>query len=181
MDRAVKQWWIYALLGALLLIGGGVITLNPIGSFVIFAQFLAFYFLITGVLELLFAVGNRHLEAWGWRLFIGIFHIVMGLYLLKTPGAPELFLIFMFAFWLMLYGATLGSFGLELRSVGGYEWLIWVVVGGLTLFSAFYILFGNPTAGILFFSMMMGINSMILGLFTLYGSFRLKRLGELEV
>ena len=66
------------LLGVLTLIAGGYLVARPGMGLATLTLFLAAYFLVDGVFEIIWAFRLRPIKGWGWQLFSGIATLVLG-------------------------------------------------------------------------------------------------------
>ncbi|MBP6115305.1 MAG: DUF308 domain-containing protein [Neisseriaceae bacterium] len=177
MGRLIKNGWILTIMGVLFVLLGIYVMMQPLISFIILAQIIAAYFLVTGILEVAFALSNTKISGWGWRLAKGVLDIIIGAYLLKNPGLPEAFLLFLTAFWILFYGASLVSFSFDIKGLGISGWGFWLFIGLVSIVAACYLLF-NPGGGVLFVSSFLAVSSIILGLFNLFAGQRLRKIGR---
>jgi len=177
MGGLIKNWWILTIMGILFVLLGIYVVMQPVISFIILAQIIAAYFMVTGIFEVAFSLSNTKISGWGWRLAKGILDIIIGAYLLRNPGLPEAFLLFLTAFWILFYGASLVSFSFDIKGLGASGWVFWLIIGILAVLAACYLLF-NPTGGILFVSSFLAVSSIILGVFNLFAGQRLRKVGH---
>lgn len=176
MQRAIQNWWLMVLLGVLYLALSPIFFLKPFESFLVLAQFMVIYFLITGIFEIGFALTNRTLPNWGWHLAMGLIQTLFGVYILSHSGEgmPQLFVLFLLSFWLIFYGISLISFSLTLRRLNSKDWVLPMMFGSLSLLSGVLIMF-YPASGIFFVTTIIGFNSAFLGALSLYLGIRLRR------
>ncbi len=177
MGGYIKNWWILTIMGILFVLCGIYVMMQPVISFIILAQVMAAYFLVTGIFEVAFSLSNTKISGWGWRFAKGILDIIIGAYLLRNPGLPEVFLLFMTAFWILFYGASLVSFSFDIKGLGASGWTLWLIIGLLAILAACYLLF-NPGGGVLFVASFLAVSSMLLGLFNLYAGHKLRKIGR---
>ena len=67
------------LLGVVTVIAGGYLVARPGMGLATLTLFLAAYFLVDGVFEIIWAFRLRPIKGWGWQLFTGIAAIVLGI------------------------------------------------------------------------------------------------------
>jgi len=148
LKRDVKNWWFFTVIGILLLIAGFYTISNPLTSYIGLSVFFGAIIFVNGVMEFSFAIGNRKNEHnWGWTLAAGIIDILLGFILLLYPGLSMGVLPFVVGFYILLLGASLISYALQLNRLAVKGWG-WVMAGGvLTLLFALSIIF-NPVIGI---------------------------------
>ena len=75
--------WLIIIQGVAGIILGLALLLAPGASTVILVQFLALYWLISGVIGLVSLVWDR--TQWGWKIFAGVLGIVAGMAVIKHP------------------------------------------------------------------------------------------------
>lgn len=72
LKRDVKNWWLFTIIGILLLIAGFYTISNPLATYLGLSVFFGGLIFANGVMELFFALGNRkNLQRWGWTLAAG--------------------------------------------------------------------------------------------------------------
>jgi uncharacterized membrane protein HdeD (DUF308 family) len=71
------------LLGLLTLVAGIYVVSRPGAALVTFTLFLAAYFVVDGIFEIIEAFDLKPIQGWGWMLFGGIVSILLGLMIWK--------------------------------------------------------------------------------------------------
>jgi len=66
------------LLGVVAVIAGGYLIARPGMGLATLTLFLAAYFLVDGVFEIIWAFRLRPIKGWGWQLFSGIATLILG-------------------------------------------------------------------------------------------------------
>jgi len=101
------------LLGALTLVAGVYMMSRPAGALVAVAVFLAMYFAVTGIVEVIYALRVKPLQGWGWLLFGGIVSVLLGIMMWRQMPLT--------AAWAVgvLVGIRLLMSGFELMAIGG--------------------------------------------------------------
>jgi uncharacterized membrane protein HdeD (DUF308 family) len=148
LKREVKNWWLFTVIGILLLIAGFYTISNPLASYLGLSVFFGGLIFVNGIMELSFALGNRkNLQHWGWALAAGIVDIILGFILLLYPGLSMAVLPFIVGFYILLLGASLSSYAFQLNHLAVKGWG-WVLVGGiLTVLFGLSMVF-NPVIGV---------------------------------
>jgi uncharacterized membrane protein HdeD (DUF308 family) len=67
------------LLGVLMAITGFYLASQPVAGLASITIFLAAYFVVTGIFELIGAFQNRPAAGWGWMLFNGVVTLLLGI------------------------------------------------------------------------------------------------------
>lgn len=78
-------WWVVLLEGIFALIIGLFLIIEPAITSVFLVTALGFYFLISGVIDIVRIFTGRTDISWGWLLFSGIVGIIAGLAVLRHP------------------------------------------------------------------------------------------------
>jgi uncharacterized membrane protein HdeD (DUF308 family) len=173
--KAVKHWWLLALLGVGLILLGLWVFRNPGGTLLGLATFFTIMLFISSIASIAFAVSNREtLQGWGLNLAGGIFELLIAIVLLRNPLLAGLALNFIFGFWIMFRGVQLISMSLELRNYGLGNWG-WILIGGLlTSILAFFILI-DPIAGAVTLAVWAGMSLILAGIFHIFIAMTLRR------
>lgn len=148
IKREVKNWWLFTVIGILLLIAGFYTISNPLASYLGLSVFFGGLIFVNGIMELSFTFGNRHrLHHWGWTLSAGILDVVLGFVLLLYPSLSMSVLPFIVGFYILLLGASLCSYAFQLKNLDVKGWG-WILAGGiLTVLFGLSMIF-NPVIGI---------------------------------
>ena len=114
------RWWLLLLEG-LVGVAVGVITLFWPGiTALVLLYLIAFWALVTGVLELSVAVRLRQVITNEWLLvLVGLASIALGVLLLLFPGAGALAVVFWIGAYAFVVGILLIALGFRLRSLRG--------------------------------------------------------------
>lgn len=174
--KAVKNWWLLALLGVGLILLGLWVFRNPGGTLLGLANFFVIILFISSLASIVFAVTNRDtLQGWGRHLAGGILELLIAIVLLRNPLLAGLALNFLVGFWVMFRGINLISMSLELRNYGLQNW-IWVFVGGsLASILAFCILI-DPFVGAVTIAVWAGISLVMAGIFNIFVAMILRKI-----
>lgn len=102
IQHSVKNWWASLLLGIVYIIVALWLMFAPLSSYVALSIVFSISMLISGILEILFAVSNRKgVPSWGWYIVGGIIDVILGIYLIAYPMVSMEVIPFIIAFWLM--------------------------------------------------------------------------------
>ena len=86
LGYAVKNWWMSLLLGLLYIAVALCLLFAPVSSYVALSVIFSISILVSGILEIFFAVGNKKIiNSWGWYLAGGIIDLLIGIYLVFYP------------------------------------------------------------------------------------------------
>jgi uncharacterized membrane protein HdeD (DUF308 family) len=163
-------WWTVLLEGIIALIFGILFFAWPGQTALFTALFIAWFWLITGVFQLISLFWDR--TDWGWRLFGGIIGVIAGWFIIANaiPGAVALF--FIYAIILGVQGLVIGIVYL-VQAFRGAGW-------GRGLLGALAVILGivlllNPIATTLALPWVFGALLTVGGIFTIVTSFMLKK------
>lgn len=133
----MRFWWILA--GVLSLIGGFFALANPFSA-TLAAEWLAGWaFLFSGVAIAVSAFSNKSAGSWIMALIVGVFVVLLGLFLLANPLQGIVSLTVAVAFFLVAAG--LGRILWAFQAEGGARWAL-ILSGILSLVLGFMV-FGN--------------------------------------
>ena len=134
LGYAVKNWWMSLLLGLLYIAVALCLLFAPVSSYVALSVIFSISILVSGILEIFFAVGNKKIiNSWGWYLAGGIIDLLIGIYLVFYPLVSMELIPFIVAFWLMFRGFTLCGYSTDLKRYGTKDW------GWYSAFWPFYV------------------------------------------
>lgn len=176
IKESVKHWYIPLLVG-IILIGTGIWTFfSPLDSYLALSIFFSISFLVSGILELFFAVANRkEMDNWGWSLILGILTALVGIMLLARPEISVLTLPLYVGFVIMLRSFGAMAIAMDLKNYGVMEWGTLMVIGVLGLIFSFILIWNPVFAGmtIVFWT---GLALLASGVFHVYAAFKMRNL-----
>lgn len=176
LKRSIKHWYIPLLIGVLLILLGIYSISTPLGSFLALSTFFSMYFLISGLMEVIFALNNKNeLEGWGWYLAGGIMNAVFGFILLSNPAISMATLPLVIGFYCLFKSFQMLSVSFEMKDYGVASW------GWMCAFSILGVIFGfiliwNPVFAGLTLVIWTGMAIISAGLASIILSFQLKQL-----
>lgn len=176
ISHSISHWWVSLLLG-ILYIGVAIwLMFAPLGGYVALSVVFSISMLMSGILEIFFAVSNRkQVSSWGWYLAGGIIDLVLGVYLVSYPLVSMEIIPFVIAFWLMFRGFSATGYSMDLKRYGTREWGWYMALGILGILCSLLILW-QPAVGALYAVYMISFTFLIIGLFRVMLSFELKGL-----
>ena len=176
IQHSVKNWWASLLLGIVYIIVALWLMFAPLSSYVALSIVFSISMLISGILEILFAVSNRKgLPSWGWYIVGGIIDVILGIYLIAYPMVSMEVIPFIIAFWLMFRGFSSTGYSIDLKRYGTRDWGWYMAFGILAIICSLLILW-QPAIGALYAVYMISFTFLIIGLFRVMLSFELKNL-----
>lgn len=170
-----KFWWVLLLKGLLSLLFAVFafryqeVTMNAL--FVWFSVFL----IVDGLLDLVRVMANWNSTEDRW-LFVmqGGISILLGVLIFRNPESYAVFLAWVLALWSIVTGVSRVAMGIKLREeIKGEGWLI--AAGVLSVIFGFIIL-RNPSVGVSFMMMLLGLLALVSGIFFIFLSLKLRKL-----
>jgi uncharacterized membrane protein HdeD (DUF308 family) len=147
VKRTVKNWWIFLILGILLVISAIWVMMTPIESYITLAIFFSVIVFVNGIFDIVFSISNsKMLKGWGWHLAGGILETLLGVILMIHPALTMNILPLMLGFWLMFGAVSIisGAFDLKSYKIKGWGWML---VLGIILMIFSFMVIGNPIFG----------------------------------
>jgi uncharacterized membrane protein HdeD (DUF308 family) len=112
------DWWVWLLEGLVGLAAGVAAFVWPGLTERVLLYVIAAWAIITGVLEIIAAIGLREILARGWLLVLdGILSVILGVLLVIRPAAGALALTWLIGLYAILAGLLLFVLAFELRSL----------------------------------------------------------------
>ncbi|KSZ57923.1 HdeD family acid-resistance protein [Rhodococcus sp. C26F] len=167
----LKQiWWVVLLRGILAVLFGVVALVWP--GITVWALVVVFaaYAIIDGIVLVVQSIRDKP-EGWGWWLAMGVVSVLAGLVALFWPGITALALLYVIAFYAILFGITGIVGGIRFRKVPESGW-VWSVLAGVVavLFGIVLLIF--PGEGILSLIVLLGIYAILFGVLLIILAFQ---------
>lgn len=108
-----RPWWLTLISGILALIIGSLLLWSPaktkVETYLILIVILGVYWIVEGIFDIVDLFMDHSM--WGWKLFIGIISIAVGVYIVMYPLAtavalPKIFVLAL-GVWGLIYGISL--------------------------------------------------------------------------
>jgi uncharacterized membrane protein HdeD (DUF308 family) len=173
MQVAKDHWWVPLVQGIAAIILGLLFLTNPGATMVVTAGLIGFYWLVTGVINIVLIFTDSSM--WGWKLFIGGLGVVAGLIVVTSmfdhPIATTLGLAAIFVFVLGLQGVIIGVIEI-VQAFQGAGWgrgvlgVLSILIGGFLMFNSFLAAFSIP--------LVLGILMIIFGIAAIFMAFQVK-------
>jgi len=163
-------WWLFLLQGLAGILLGIMLLAAPGQTLVALVNFLGFYWLITGVLELVRVFVDRSVP-WVWSLLAGLIGIAAGVLVLKHPLLAALTVPTVLVILLGVQGLIMGAVeiigGFKGGGIGSFVFgAINVVVGVLLL--------SSPVAAALAVPLVFGVLLLVQGVALTVWAFRVR-------
>ena len=121
---------------------------------------------------------KNEMDNWGWMLAFGILTTVVGGLLLANPEVSMLTLSFYVGFLIIFRAISAISFSLDLKDYGIGDWGALMALGVIGLIFGVLMIW-RPTFAGMTIVVWTGLAFITTGIFSLYLSFKLKKLNEL--
>jgi uncharacterized membrane protein HdeD (DUF308 family) len=117
-NRDRKLWWVLLLEGIAGIIVGLFAFIWPGATAVVLIIFIAFWAILTGILEIAAAVQLRRRLKGEWALGLtGVLSILIGIILISNPGAGVVAVAWLIGIYAILFGLLLTTLGFRAKKV----------------------------------------------------------------
>ena len=173
-----RNWYMELIMGILFILVGVWVFMTPASSYIAFSVFFAITFLITGIMEMSFAISSRkYVEGWGWSLAGGIIDTLIGLLLVSKPALTMTVLPFYVGFALLFRSSLAIGLSFELGRLKIPDWGLLLFIGILGAILAFIMIWNPAFAGLTIVAYT-ALAFLSIGIFRIYLSFRLQKLNK---
>lgn len=180
MKERTKLWWVSLIVGVLAIAVGILSAIEPVVTLSILTIFFIVSFLISGLVDILFALSNRaNLTNWGWVLVGGIVSLIFACILLAlSPVGSMIIFIYYISFFIMLQ-AFMGIWAsYRLKKLEVRDWGLFMFVAILGLILSFILIF-RPDFATSFITIIFAVSLICYGFFRIFYSLRLKKMKDL--
>jgi uncharacterized membrane protein HdeD (DUF308 family) len=176
VKESLKHWYLFLIVG-ILLIGTGIWTItSPVESYMALSTIFSLTFLISGIIEIVFAFLNKErIDNWGWTLVFGFLNALIGIMLLTNPLISATTLPIYVGFLIMF--RSFGAIGtaLDLKNYGNLEWGSLMLIGVISLFFSFFLIW-NPLFTGISIIIWTGLALISSGIFNIYLSIKIRNI-----
>lgn len=176
IKQSVKHWYLHLIIG-LIFIGAGIWAFTyPVQSYVALTIVFSISFLVSGIMEIVFATANRNvMENWGWTLALGIFTALVGIMLIANPVISAVTLPLYVGFMLMLHSFWAIGSAFDLKDYGVQGWGFSLFLGILGVLFAFLLIW-RPAIGGMTLVVWTGLALIASGVFNLFLSNKMRKI-----
>ncbi len=175
VTHSVKNWWVFLIIGAMLVFGAIWMFKTPVESFVSLALLFSTLILISGVLSIIFALANKEdMDNWGLYLAGGILDFVIGFILLKYPGITLVLFSMFIGFWLLFKGFNAISVSFKLKKEDEENW-IWILFFGVLIVIFALMSIVNPLIGASYLVYTLALSILLLGIVNIFLGLQLRK------
>jgi len=174
IKATINNWWIYLVLGIVLVLGSFYVFSTPESSYLTLSVFFAAFILVDGISTIILSVSNRNsLDGWGWQLASGIISTFIGIGLFNHPGLTMVILPVFVGFWVVMKGSMIIGIAMDLRTYKAPNWG-WVLFFGLLNTILGMLMIFNPLFGASMVLIYTAISLMTMGIGMITVSLRLR-------
>ena len=171
VSGTIKNWWVFLILGVLLLISAYWMFTTPVESFVGLASLFSALIFVSGLFSVFFAFSNKDdIDNFGLYLAGGLLDVLIGFILLKYPGLTLVLFSMFIGFWLLFRGFNMISVSFKIKKIGDANWG-WILFFGIMVVIFAMMSIVNPLIGasylvftLAFTLVLFGIANIALGL-----------------
>jgi uncharacterized membrane protein HdeD (DUF308 family) len=117
--RNQPRWWVTLIEGIIGVIAGIAAFLWPDMASFVLLNFIAFWAILTGIMEIILAIRLREeIQGEFWMGLGGLLSILFGVLILLFPGAGALSIVWMIAAYAIVFGVILVILAFRVRSLG---------------------------------------------------------------
>lgn len=176
VKKSVKHWYLHLIIGIVLIFAGIIAFSYPVGSYVALTIVFSISFLVSGILEIVFAITNRKvMDNWGWTLGLGILTTLVGFLLVSNPAISAIGLPIYIGFMLMFHSFWAIGSAIDIKSYGVHRWGWLLFIGILGVIFSFFLI-RNPLFGGMTIVIWTGLALISNGVFNLYMAMKMRKI-----
>jgi uncharacterized membrane protein HdeD (DUF308 family) len=171
----IKNWWVFLIIGILLLIGSYFMFSTPVESFVGLAGLFSALILVSGLFRIFFALTNKDdIENFGLYLAGGVLDVIVGFLLLKYPGITIVLFSLFIGFWLLFRGFNVISISFQVKKMEDSNWF-WILLFGILVVIFAFMAIINPLIGASYLVITLALAIMFAGIANIFLALRLRK------
>ena len=160
LDRARKHWWLFLLLGVLLVVGGMVAIAYPCISSVAAVTVLGIVLIVNGLFTIIGAFGAGKWSSVLLQLLVGVLYVMAGLVIRDAPlESTAMLTLFMAAMFIVI-----GIFRIVIALVERFPKWGWVLLNGIVTLLAGIIIYDSfPNSALWVIGLLVGLELLFSG------------------
>lgn len=175
LEGRLKYWYLLLIFGLISIFLGIMVFSTPGGTYFVLAMLFSYGFMLSGLLEAIYAFVNRdHLANWGWYFTLGLLTLIIGIQLMMHPNLSMMVLTFYVGFWLLFRSMMYVSSAIDLKKSQSGNWF-WVMFLGILGVIFSLLLLWNPVLTSIAVSVWIGCALITLGFLQIILSLSLRR------
>jgi uncharacterized membrane protein HdeD (DUF308 family) len=168
-DDLAPMKWLIVIQGVAGIILGLLLLTAPGVSSLVIVQFLALYWLVSGIIGLVSLIWDR--AGWGWKVFGGILGIVAGVAVMRHPMYATLLVGTTLVVFMGVLALVFGVMNLVRAFSAGGGWGMGLL-GALDVIIGLFLIF-NPLAGAVALPIVLGAFILVGGIASIFMAFRM--------
>lgn len=169
-------WWTLTIRGQLLMLLGIIAFANPGGTAAGFVQFVGIMMMLEGAVPLVIAITSKEDEN-RWLIALdGLMSILIGFLIFRASVVLLIGVAYLIAAWMIIGGVIKVAQAIQLRKE--IEGDVWMGLAGLASVISGFIIFAEPSIGIATLSWIAGTFALLVGIFLVMLSLKLKKVQE---
>lgn len=159
-----KNWWLFMVLGILVLLLGGYFLANPLATIGTIALFTGIYFIVSGIAGAIAAVVDRkEISLWGLQLALRIILAFAGFCMIASPEFLIAYLWAIASIGFICEAVTLIILAIGLKKQNSSTWILTLIFGILIALAALLIL-SSPITSLRFIAIFVAISVICFGI-----------------
>ncbi len=180
VSGTIKNWWVFLILGVMLLISAYWMFATPVESFVGLASLFSALIFVSGLFSVFFAISNKEdIDNFGLYLAGGILDVLIGFILLAYPGLTLILFSMFIGFWLLFRGFNLISVSFKIKKIGDTKWG-WMLFFGIMVVVFAMMSIVNPLIGASYLVYTLALTLVLFGVANIALALKLRKLKSNE-
>ena len=176
VSGTIKNWWVFLILGVLLLISAYWMFTTPVESFVGLASLFSALIFVSGLFSVFFAFSNKDdIDNFGLYLAGGLLDVLIGFILLKYPGLTLVLFSMFIGFWLLFRGFNMISVSFKIKKIGDANWG-WILFFGIMVVIFAMMSIVNPLIGASYLVFTLAFTLVLFGVANIALALKLRKL-----
>jgi hypothetical protein len=170
------SWWTLAIRGGLLILLGILAFVNPGGTAAGFVQYAGILMMLEGAMALFAGITTKEDENRWFIALEGLLTVLIGILIFRASVALLVGVAYLIAAWMVIGGVIKVAQAIQLRKE--IEGEVWMGLAGMVGVISGFIIFSEPSIGIATLSWIAGTFALLVGIFLVMMSLKLKKVQE---
>jgi uncharacterized membrane protein HdeD (DUF308 family) len=158
--RQAAGWGI--AVGVLLIVLGIVAIALPFATAIALGLLFGWLFILGGIVQLIYVVISRRAGSFIWKLLLGVFYLVGGIFVLLAPGITALTLSLILAISILVQSCIQVVDAVQMKPARGWGWILFSGIVGIIL--GILIFAQGPAAAVWLLGLWFGLNLLFDGI-----------------
>lgn len=119
--------------GVLLIILGIVAIALPFATAIALSLLFGWLFILGGIAQIAYAFFSRRAGSFIWKLLLGVFYLIGGIFVLLSPGITALTLSLILGISILVQSVTQVIDAFQMRPAQGWGWTLFSGISGIIL------------------------------------------------